>query len=254
MTRIHTFIITAIIFCSLAVHGQESMQDSLRKADTCYAAQDFSCSAELYESVVAAGYSSPTLYYNLGNSHFKLGNIAYSILYYEKALVLDPSDEAIIANLNIARSHQVDKIEILPEFALRTAVKSVAAWFSSDTWAYTAVGVFALFIGALSLYVFSSSSKWRKIGFFAAFILIAVFSTSAYMASWRKTKILNNRTAIIVTPSVTIKSAPDISGTDLLVVHEGMKVQTFKSVGSWTEVKLPDGSIGWMQNSDFIAI
>lgn len=254
MKQIRTFLLAILTAGTAAVYGQTDIKETLTKAEQCYAAQDYRCAADGFKSAVDAGNASSQLYYNLANAHFKLGNIAYSILYYEKALVLAPADEEITANLQIARSHQVDKIEILPEFVLTTWFRSIAGWMSSDGWAYLAVSLFALFIGSLSLYIFSATPDYRKIGFFAAFAFLVFFGTSAYMASWRKSEILSSGMAIIINASVTIKSAPDSTGTDLMVVHEGMKVQTFNVVGDWTEVKLPDGSVGWMMTADFAAI
>ena len=47
-------------------------------------------------------------------------------------------------------------------------------------------------------------------------------------------------------PSVTVKSTPNQSGTDLFILHEGRKViikdNTMKE---WKEIKLEDGNVGW---------
>ena len=52
--------------------------------------------------------------------------------------------------------------------------------------------------------------------------------------------------AIIFRPSVTVKSSPADSGTDLFVIHEGTKVKVRETLGSWSEIELSDGNIGWM--------
>ena len=44
------------------------------------------------------------IYYNLGNSYYKADDIARAILNYERALLLEPGNADIRANLEIARS------------------------------------------------------------------------------------------------------------------------------------------------------
>ena len=47
---------------------------------------------------------SADIYYNLGNSYYKIGDIAKAILNYERALILKPANKDIRSNLEIAKS------------------------------------------------------------------------------------------------------------------------------------------------------
>ena len=53
---------------------------------------------------------------------------------------------------------------------------------------------------------------------------------------------------------VTVKSSPDKSGTDLFQLHEGTKVSVKSSLGKWIEIKLGNGSIGWVEKDDIVKI
>jgi len=86
-------------------------------AQQAYAEGDHASALQLFDSV-ATVYSSTTLYYNLGNCHFKLGDIPRAILNYERALRLEPGAEDVQANLDLARLQVVDRINELPGFAL----------------------------------------------------------------------------------------------------------------------------------------
>ena len=61
---------------------------------------------------------------------------------------------------------------------------------------------------------------------------------------------MKHENAIIMTPSITVKSTPDESGTDLFILHEGHKViikdNTMKE---WKEILLEDGNAGWVPTS-----
>jgi len=59
-----------------------------------------------------------------------------------------------------------------------------------------------------------------------------------------------DRSAIVFSPSVSVKSAPDAQSTDLFVVHEGVKVELTDEVGDWKKVRLADGKIGWLPVED----
>lgn len=53
-----------------------------------------------------------------------------------------------------------------------------------------------------------------------------------------------------MTASVTIKSSPDDTGTELFVIHEGAKVWVIDEVGEWLRVKIADGNNGWLKKGD----
>ena len=61
---------------------------------------------------------------------------------------------------------------------------------------------------------------------------------------------MDRKGAIIFAPTVTIKSSPDASGTDLFVLHEGTKVFIKSSLGEWYEIELEDGNVGWIRQKD----
>jgi len=75
-----------------------------------YARNEFRQAATLYQAVIDSGYRSASLYYNLGNAHFKLNNLPRAILNYERAVRLAPRDEAIQFNLELSRSLIYDRI------------------------------------------------------------------------------------------------------------------------------------------------
>ena len=55
--------------------------------------------------------------------------------------------------------------------------------------------------------------------------------------------------AIVMDSSVTVKSSPDESGTELFVIHEGTKVFIKNTLNQWVEISLLDGNVGWVKIS-----
>ena len=60
----------------------------------------------------------------------------------------------------------------------------------------------------------------------------------------------NRSSAIVFAATVTVKSSPDESGTDLFVLHEGTKVSIKSTLGEWSEIELEDGNVGWLQSKN----
>ena len=68
--------------------------------DSAYVKGDYTIAIKNYETILTKG-EAAEVYYNLGNSYYKSGDIARAILNYERALLLEPSNGDIRANLKM---------------------------------------------------------------------------------------------------------------------------------------------------------
>lgn len=229
------------------VYAQDAI---VKEAEVAYTQEDYGKAIDLYEGVLESNGESPEIYYNLGNAYYKAGKIAPAILNYERALVLEPGDNDARFNLQMAKQKSVDKIEPVGEFFLSKWFSSVQDMASADSWALFGVVCFILFIGCLLLFFFSRWIRVKKAGFYfgIVFLLLVVFAN--IFGSHQKEELVNRTHAIVFTPTVTVKSSPDASGTDLFILHEGTKVSIKSTLGQWSEIELEDGNIGWMPSKD----
>jgi SH3-like domain-containing protein len=83
-------------------------------------------------------------------------------------------------------------------------------------------------------------------------LIIAVFSL--IFASKESKRYIQQPEAIVMQSVVNAKGTPDESGTSLFVIHEGLKVAVTDRVGSWVEIKLPNGEKGWVEASSIEVI
>lgn len=244
------YIISLLLLTVSVVFGQTKAQ-----ADSAYINNDFAGAVEMYEAILSNEGEAADIYYNLGNSYYKMDNIAKAILNYERALVLNPGDGDIRFNLELAQSKAVDKVTPVSEMFFVTWIKSMTNLMSEKGWAKMGIATFILMLLSLTVYFFSKKILWKKIGFVGAVFLLLVCVATNVFASNQKEKAQNHGSAIIMAPSVTVKSTPNEGGTDLFILHEGRKV-TIKdnTMKEWKEILLEDGNAGWVPASVIEAI
>jgi len=239
------------IILALPLFGQ---MEKMKTADSLYTAEKYQEAAERYEEILKDGKESPELYFNLGNAYFKTGDINRAILHYERARLLDPNDEDIAFNLQIANQYVVTSIDPLPQpFFVRWS-QAVINQQSADSWGRISLLAFFLFLVSLGFFLFGKSFGIKRFSFVLGILLLVVTLLTFSFASKQRSRIQNRNHAIVFCPRVTVKSSPSESGTDLFLIYEGVKVEITDSLDSWKEVKLLDGNLGWLKDSCLVRI
>ncbi len=244
-------LLLAVAFQGLSMSQDNmSMEELWGAANTNYAEARFEEALKGYTAIYEQGYVSEPLMYNIANCHFKLRNWGKAILYYERALKINPGNKDVKNNLKLAKDFAVDKIEELPEFVLTTWVRDSNYLLKSDTWAYLSLTFFLLSVLLLLNFRYGRSSVRRKASFFLsmASLLVGIIFT---LFAWSQRSAYHRRdTAIVMMPVSTVRSSPDISGNTLFILHEGTKVKLIEQLGSWKRVELSDGRQGWISEGD----
>ena len=236
-------VILFIICLTVALSSQGAAKID---ADSAYVRGDYAQAIELYEQLLTEG-ESAEVYYNLGNSYFKMDNMGKSILNYERALLLDPGNADIRANLDIARSKTQDNLVSTPSIFFVVWITSLINTMSVKQWAICGITSFILLLLALGIFFFTMSGKIKKISFICAICLLFISVTTNIFAYSQKSSLINRNNAIVLTPSITVRSTPSESGTSLFILHEGTKVAIKdNSMQEWKEIELSDGKVGWI--------
>lgn len=238
-----------LTFAPLWAHAIARVEaDSLiTKGTRAYAEGDHRTALVFFDSV-ATTYASASLFYNIGNCHYKLNDVPHAILFYERALRLAPGDADVRANLELARQSVVDRVNELPLFTLGSTWSELRGGRDADQWARRSLWAGLLFFVLLSAAVILRGA-WRKILY--GFSAIALFGTilSIGFASYRHQEVTSTDAAIIMAPKVDVRSEPSNSSTVLFVLHKGTKVTVLQQSNDWSEVKLSNGNLGWMPPS-----
>ena len=248
-------LVALLLMVPFAAQAQ-SYPDSLwRSGVEAYSAGDYAAALQDWEDVRSTGLMSKELYYNLGNAYFKTGEIAPAILWYERALRLDPSDADIRYNLDYARALTQDRIDEVPEIFFEQWGHAMCYLLPSNAWAVIGLVGFALFVACVLLFLLGSTSGRRRLGFFVglAFLLVAILGWD--FAQWQRTEALRQDQAIVMRPVTSVKSSPAAEGAkDLFILHEGTRVRILDNVGGFSQIEIADGRQGWIPSPDIEVI
>lgn len=249
------FILVFVAAFSLtSLFSSTILENKIAQGNSYYTAAKYDSAMIQYQAVVDAGYESSGLYYNLGNTYFKLKDIPSSILYFEKAKKLDPTDDDILKNLEVANNMIVDKIDQLPSFFFRVWWDNIYNLFNADSWTWISLCFFMLSLIAIYFYLTTSVLWIKKTGFFSGLLLILFTIGTFGLASQRFYYTKQASEAIIFAPTITVKSSPGNSSVDLFVLHEGTKVALLDEVVGWHKIKIGNGSVGWLPDGSFKGI
>ena len=241
MKRLFNIILAILITTTLFAQG-----DLLQKANDHYVKDEFNEAIEVYNQILMSGLESKEVYFNLGNAYYKTAQYTQAIINYERAKLLSPDDEDIDFNLQVANQYVVDSIQELPGIFIIRWWNSIINSQTTDTWAFISIVSFLLFLSLAGLYFFARSGDVRRIAFWTACFLIFISIFSWSFAAKQKSWMVNHTYAIVMQPTVTVKSSPSEKGTNLFVIHEGLKVKITDKLGDWLEVRLADGNKGWL--------
>lgn len=220
------------------------------QAAKAYNSRQYPVAITLYEKIIASGYESYALYYNLGNAYFRNNEMAQAILFYEKALKIEPNNDDIKHNIEVINSKLTDKMEMVPELFYKRWWTQILNLLDVDTFALLNILLLTAALILFALYIAVSNLLIRKISFWGGIALILILGIGVAAASQRNHYLNEQHEAIIFIQNVNIKSSPDESSKDIFVLHEGTKVKLLDVVADWQEIRIANGSTGWIKASE----
>jgi hypothetical protein len=240
---------------STGINMDHADNDSMyHRANNLYQQGQYEPALEQYNAVILSGKESADLYYNMGNAAYRSNSIGHAILYYEKALKLEPAHEDALHNLDFVSRYRLDTFEEVPVFFMGAWITGSVQMFSEQTWSALALAFFIMILTGLLVYLFSARMVLKKLGFISGLVALFLFVITLFSALSRHRDIVNPDTGIILAPSVVVRSSPSESGTELFILHEGTKVKVNEEVSFWQNIRLIDGREGWIMRDEFESI
>ena len=240
-------ILFAFLLCATFVLAQSDDPNELfDRANEAYVAENYDEAISLYQTILGQGMHSAELYLNLGNAYFKSNNTAASILYYERGLLVDPTDERILNNLTFAENQRLDKIDPLPLPLGQRVVKGFFSALSTTIWA-----LISIVLGVAGLVLFLYYRKTSKRLWFTASITFYVLALGVFGLTLKAKNLAEkDQSAIIYAPRVLVLSEPKAEAPVVFELHEGTKVQLLERYQDYTHIRIANGQSGWMNDRE----
>ncbi len=241
-------IVFLLLFGMILPAAAQTPEQLFDRGNAAYEEGRFQEAAEAYRSVLRYGVRDARVEYNLANAEFKLGRLGESILHFQRARLLDPTDEDIAANLELVQSHCIDQVET-PELPGPLAwIVALQNHLGPDNQA--AIGLAGLWLLGMLVAFFSlRRGGWGPVAGWitvAAVVLLLLIAGSWYMTVERVDR---QELAVVLVEAVDVLAGPGENNATLFTVHEGLTVEIRARREEWLQVSLPTGLNGWLPRS-----
>lgn len=242
-------------FCIFIFSSSVKASDAqFEQANQAYEKANYAFAIEQYENILAEGKYAPEIYYNLGNAYFKTGKLGKAILQYERTLRLNPDDATTQKNLSIAQVRIENLVQPLPPFFLARWWRGLRDSLSSSAWGGLVVLLLWLSLGGLAIWLLAKQRGYKKRGFLAGLVGLGLFLLTLLLAGQRMATENNSGHAIILQKEISLRDGADEDSPEIILLHEGTKIQLLDNIGDWHKVRLANGEQGWLPDGVFEVI
>ena len=230
-------------------HNQEIEESvdaasSFMEAHKYYNEEKYDQAASLYEELIQSGIRNGEIYYNLGNSYFKMGMLGKAILSYRLAELYNPRDEDLQANLRYARQLTKDKIE---EKQFLPFIKEFCFWYSKLN--LKELMIVFLIVHGIFWIVATIRTFWKKehqnLILLTNLVLVIIIGCSLTLKMYNRTY---NIEGVVLTKELTVRSGNGTNNTALFQLHDGAEFKIIKQDEGWIKIELKDGKRGWVES------
>ncbi len=236
--RVLLFVIGFVL--TVPVNGQDT-RGKLAAAEEAYRSGDHRAALEYYQELERPGVGWQLLY-NMGNCHYELGNTADAVLYYERALKLNPRSKRARENLELAKSRIPDRVVAIQEFFLVRWLKAASILLPIYLWGVILVGLCELlgFMLALAIREYRwGQDRVKVIGIAIAIVLAigpALYARQQYYSDDRG----------VVMERADVHVAPDGTSQVSKKVGAGETVEILEAFNGLFKVRFVNYEVGWI--------
>ena len=241
----------SLLLLAILCNSHLIAQDPARlfeQANAAYNGGNYSLAAEKYEAILAQKVHSGELYFNLGNTHYHLGNVAESIYFFEQAKRLQPADKTLQNNARFANNMTLDAIEALPRTQLDQLQQRVLLLFSLNQWVKITLFLAWIAFGLFLLYRFNQRMHFKRVFFIlGCVVLLSMFTALALTQTKHNNE--QQKKAIVFSQAIEIWAEPNKRSDVLFLLHEGTALIVENQLEGWSKIRLANGSEGWIENT-----
>lgn len=238
--------ILCIVFLAWIQLGAENPEQLLRSGNEAYRKGDYGQAISKYQAILAQGFRSGEVYYNLGNCYFRQQHLGLARLQYERAHRFLPDDDEVRHNLTEVQSRLKDQIEPVSGFFLLRWWVVLRGLATSGVWSLLALLLFWVGMTGMIIWLRADERKLKKWAFVTGIISLALFVIPLSLAYSAAHFEKDSQEAVILASEISLRSAPDDLSSAILPLHEGSKLDILDQIGQWYKVRLVNGEQGWL--------
>jgi hypothetical protein len=208
-------------------------------ANKLYDGEKYADAKAAYESLAASGSTTANLFYNLGNTEYRLKAPGRAAWNYERALALDPSHPEARQNLDLVR--QQSGARLLPP---NLVDRLLLPWSGSAYTLLAAIGAWLLVFGLYGIFISGRRESFRLWGLALLAVVAAAYGG---LGVWEQ---IAQRSVAIILPRETVaRVAPADRAQMVEPLPAGSQVRILSERGAWTYCELPGRGRGWLPNT-----
>ena len=196
---------------------------------------------------------NPDLYFNIGNTYYRQGNLGQAIWAYEKGIQLSPLHKDLNYNLDFVNARVKDRIEVPKGILFIEMYRTIKRNVNLND---------LLLWGGIMMLLASFATFFKvfnildNIFAYRITVILFIFSLLLHMIALDKYwEISDKNEGIIISSIVNVRSAPiDRDEKIIFRIHEGLKVDIVQSQPGWFEIILLDGKKGWIEHQSLLRL
>ena len=185
---------------------------------------------EIYERLIASGKISSQLHQNLAVAYAETQQIGKAVLHAERACRLEPRNEDAAANWRSLHA----RVKNAPAINASSGVWAFIGLLSPNGWCVAALAASLL----LAVMIFLKVQMRRRYVGASASIALCLFMAWAYSQESPR--------AVLLQPEISLRAEAGLQAKETHKIYEGTSFDILQTEGEWWQVRLSDGSIGWL--------
>jgi tetratricopeptide (TPR) repeat protein len=259
VTRQRWCVLAGVLLCwtllaASAPARAESLERIFANANAAYFHGDLVRAAAQYQRLVDASVHDPDVYFNLGLTRARLGQLGAAVLCFERSLWLRAGDEMVEAELSAVRAklggRRAEREGEAMVQARPPMAQALVRPLSADLLAWSLIVCSVLFFALLTIWPRIRSEAWR-LGLAIAIPLIALLLAGSALGLAVKTgAFAEGGAAIVLREGAELREGPDPQAEVRARAHEGDGARGSRREGTFVHVQLAAGPRGWIDQRD----
>lgn len=253
-----------LLCCAAPGRAEEDFFDPYRLAqqgNAAYQEGRYEDAIVAYQRAISGGADNGHLYYNLGNTQYRLDRIGEAIASLRRAKRQLPRNEDILANLSLVREAVTDDLGPLDE---RSRPLRIVLWpadnLSPAELKRLTLAAYTCFWLAMALWVYRRGKGARRLLIVMTLTLaygaILEFCTTRSRAGHATLNLGGEDTvpAVVIAAEAAVRSGNGDNFQAVFMLHDGAEVLAGEVRDDWVRIFLPGDREGWVRGEQLVLL